>query len=444
MTNETLGDGRCGVIDEELAHLLRRTEYVAKPDRMAALAGATRSAAVASVLAVSPTPVALPAFIDHDIDGQHYDQWVFAVQWWLDRMVDSPTPMQEKMTWFWHGHFCSSWEKVNSARLMMGQNKLFRDMAFGNFRTLAQAMSLQPAMLLYLDNVDNVKSSPNQNFARELMELFTLGVGNYSEDDVTAAARAWTGHGVDWNTYDYLFRANQHDVTMKTFMGVTRNWNGPDIIDFLLRENVTTKRVACTFLTRKLWSFFAGSTPSQATVDQLAQVLFAADMEILPWVRAMLEHADFYAPATIRGLVRSPVDFVVALEYHTGFRGVDLNPQWYLDGMGQVPYAPPNVAGWKNNGYWVNTSIMSARAEFARDVTWHLRANNANEVSKGRTPDQVIDLVAQMFGLTLSATTRTALTNYIAVQRANEPWIGWWESTNLLTMAMLAPEMHVA
>lgn len=428
----------------ELAHLLRRTEYVARPERMVALAGMTRAEAVDNVLAVSATPVAIPTYIDHDIDGEHYSQWVFAVQWWIDRMVDSPTPIQEKMTWFWHGHFCSSWDKVNSARLMTDQNKLFRDQAFGNFRTLTQAMSLQPAMLYYLDNVDNVKSSPNQNFARELMELFTIGVGNYSEADVTAAAQAWTGYGIDRVTDDFIFRLSQHDTTTKTFMGVARNWDGPGIIDFLLSENVTTKRIACQFLTRKLWTYFASQGPSQALVDELADVLFVNDMEILPWLRAMLVHDEFYSTTAQQGLVRSPVEWVVALMYHTGFRGAALNPQWYVDGMGQIPFAPPNVAGWKQNGYWTNSSLFGARAEFARNVTWKLRQNDANAVGKNHTPTEAVDALAALFGLDLSATTRQALLDYIAVQRINEPWVGWWESTNLLTMAMLTPEMHLA
>ncbi len=428
----------------ELDHLLRRTEYVAKPARVAALSALTRDQAVDNILNVSPTPVAIPTYIDHDIDGEGYNQWVYAVQWWIDRMVDSPTPIQEKMTFFWHGHFCTSWDKVNSARLMTAQNKLFRDSAFGNFRTLTQSMALQPAMLLYLDNVDNVKSSPNQNFARELMELFTIGVGNYTEDDVTAGCRAWTGHGIDWNTYNYLFRASEHDTQAKVFMGVSRNWNGPDIINYLLQENLTTKLTACKFLTKKLWEYFAHEAPSTALVDELAQVLFDNDFAIKPWVRAMLVHDAFYTPEAMQGLVRSPVDWVVALEYFTNFRGATLNPQWYVDGMGQVPFNPPNVAGWKTNGYWVNTSVFGARAEFARGITWRLRQNNANDVSKGHTPDEAIDLVAAMFGLDLSATTRSALSDFIAVQRTNEPWVGWWESTNLLTMAMMAPEMHVA
>ena len=428
----------------QLAHLLRRTEFVAKPARVAALSSLTRAQVVDDILNVSPTPVVLPAFLDHDIDGQGYNQWVFAVQWWLDRMVDAPKPFQEKMAWFWHGHFCSSWDKVSSTRLMMEQNNLFRNSAFGNFRTLTQTMALQPAMLIYLDNRENVKSSPNQNFARELMELFTLGVGNYSENDVTASARAWTGHGVNWQTDLYVFTASQHDSTAKTFMGQTRNWNGPDIINYLLQENTATKLIACKFLTKKLWEFLAYQNPSPALVAQLAQVLFDNDMLVLPWLKAILNHDEFYTPTAMQGLVRSPVDFVVAIEYYTGLRGADLHPEWYMDGMGQEPFNPPNVAGWKTNGYWVNTSLFGKRAEFARDVTWHLRQNDGNKIAAGHTADQEIDLAASMFGLNLSVTTRAALTDFVTVQRANEPWVGWWESTNMLTMAMLTPEMHVA
>jgi len=428
----------------ELAHLLRRTEYVAKADRMTALASATRAEAVADVLAVSADPVVLPAFIDHDIAGQRYDQWVFAVQWWLDRMTDVARPMQERMAFFWHGHFCSSWDKVNRAPAMMAQNQLFRAQGLGNFRTLTQAMAVQPAMLDYLDNVQNVASSPNQNFARELMELFTLGVGNYTEADVTAAARAWTGHTIDDVTDDYAFVAADHDTDPKTFMGVTRNWDGPGIIDYLLLENTATKLVACRFLTRKLWEHFGCQNPSVSLVNELAQVLFDHDMEMLPWVTAMLMHDEFYTSATRQGLVRSPVEFVVALQHHTGLRGADLNPQWYVEGMGQVPFEPPNVAGWKTNAYWTNSSLFGGRAEFARDVTWRLRRNDANAIAKNHTPAEALAALEAMFGLTFTTVTRQALLDYIAVQRTNEPWIDWWESTNLLTMAMMTPEMHLA
>ncbi len=428
----------------ELAHLLRRTEIVVRPDRLAGLLPGSRAAAVDAVMGFPADPVPIPPYIDHDIDGQGYDQWVFAVQWWMDRFVDSPAPFQEKLTLFWHGHFCSSWEKVNSAAAMMQQNALFRGSALGNFRTLTQVMAVQPAMLVYLDNVDNVKTSPNQNFARELMELFTLGVGNYTEDDVTAAARAWTGHGIDSTTGGYVFRVRRHDIGTKTFMGVTRAWDGPDIIDFLLRENLTTKMIACRFLTRKLWTFLAHENPSTAVVDELAQVLFDADMEMRPWVRAMLMHDAFYSVTARQGMVRSPIEFVTAIAHHTGLRAVDLNPQWSTEGMGQVLFNPPNVAGWKTNGYWVDTGQFGARAEMAQWVTWRLRDGDANDIAAGRTPAEAVDEAARMFGLSLSTTTRAAMVQYCVDERLASPWGSWWESTNLLVMAMVSPEMQVA
>ena len=438
----------------QLAHLLRRTEYVARPNRMTELAAATRSEAVDNILNVA-TPVAIPSYIDHDIDGEGYNQWVFAVQWWTDRMVDSPKPMQERMAFFWHGHFCSSWDKVNSARAMMEQNALFRDSAFGNFRTMTHTMSVQPAMLFYLDNLDNVKTSPNQNFARELMELFTIGVidqngqPTYTENDVSAAAAAWTGHGIDWDTYLYKFWTGDHDYATKTFMGQSRAWNGPDVINYLLQENVAKKLVACKFLSKKLWEHFAYEAPSQTVIDALAQVLFDNDFDIKPWVKAMLMRDEFYSTAATQGLVRSPLEFIVNLMYFTGYRGAQMNPQWYLEGMGQVPFNPPNVAGWKTNSYWVNTSVFGSRAEFARDATWRLRQNDANRVGLGRTPAQAVDFVAGMFGLntnglSLSTVTRNAMVNFVTASRTQEAAGSWWENTNLLTMIMMTPEFHVA
>lgn len=448
----------------QLAHLLRRTEYVARPSRMAelSLGTVTRSDAIDNILNVT-TPVAIPTYIDHDIDGEGYNQWVFAVQWWIDRMVDSPKPMQERMAFFWHGHFCSSWDKVDSARAMLEQNKLFRDSAFGNFRTMTQTVSIQPAMLFYLDNLDNVKTSPNQNFARELMELFTLGVvdqngqPNYSENDVSAAAAAWTGHGIDWNTYLYKFWPGDHDITNKSFMGVTKNWNGPDIVDHILGNpavpgsSTAKKMVACKFLSKKLWEHFAYESPSQTIIDALALVLYNNDFAIKPWVKAMLMRDEFYSAAATQGLVRSPLEYIVNLFYFTGYRGATMNPQWYVEGMGQVPFNPPNVAGWKTNGYWVNTSVFGSRGEFASSASNRLRRNSANNVGRRpdnsiRPPAETVTFVAAMFGLNLSTVSYNALLNYVTVQRqvGNEPYVGWWEATNLLTMAMMTPEFHMA
>ena len=311
-------------------------------------------------------------------------------------------------------------------------------------------MSIQPAMLFYLDNLDNVKSSPNQNFARELLELFTLGVvdqngvPNYTEDDVTAAARAWTGHSIDWKTYQYKFYAGEHDAEAKSFMGQSRNWDGPDIVDHVLQENTAKKLVACKFLSKKLWEHFAYQNPSKALVDELAQVLYNNDFAIKPWVKAMLMRDEFYSTTAMQGLVRSPVEYIVNLFHFTGYRAATLNPQWYVEGMGQVPFAPPDVSGWKTNGYWVNTSVFGSRAEFASDVASRMRQDDGNAVGKGRTPEQAVDFVAAMFGVSLSTASRNALLGFVNVQRQEESYVGWWESTNLLTMMMMTPEFHVA
>ena len=432
-----------------ILHLLRRTEYVARPARVSALVPLGLDAAIDDILTAT-MPVALPSNLDHDIAGMSWEQSVQAKQWWLDRMVDSPKPIQEKMTFFWHGHFTSAWNKVNDTWMMMTQNKLFRDNALGNFLTLTQAMAIDPAMLVYLDNEQNTKYSPNENFGRELLELFTLGIGHYAESDVLAAAKSWTGHGIDWTdtspTYlHYKFSSSRHDTTVKTFLGRASNYNGPDIINEILVNNATAKLTAAKFIIGKLWTYFAHPNPPSAVVDALAPA-FAADWNIKSVLKQMFLRSEFYLPAATQGLVRSPVEWVVALMYQTGYRSAALNPQWYLETMGQDPFNPPNVAGWKPNAYWINTTTVGARAEFAQNVTWHLRSDGTgHDDLKSMAIPNAIAAVTSLFGLTpLSTVSYNALAGFLATQRAAAPYGDWWEPTHLLTMSMLAPEMHMA
>ncbi|MEI7548814.1 MAG: DUF1800 family protein, partial [Actinomycetota bacterium] len=258
---------------DELKHLLRRTEFIARPDRIAALSSLSRADAAANILDVGQngTPT-LPVYFQSEDQNSSWDQYVAACSWWLDRMVHTPRPMQEKMTLFWHGHFTSGWWDIGKGFHMMLQNHLYRQRALGDFRLLTQDMAIQPAMLVYLSNAGNVKGEPNQNFARELMELFTLGVGNYTEADVDASARAWTGHNADWPDYVYQFYPNRHDTGSKTFFGTTKNWNGPDIINEILRDNATKKVIAARFIAKKLWEFFAYVGPPDTIVNELATV----------------------------------------------------------------------------------------------------------------------------------------------------------------------------
>ena len=430
------------VSDDDLAHLLRRTEFVVRPSRLAELKTldlTNYAAVVENVLNIglNGSP-ALPAqFQSEGANG--WDQYVAACSFWINNMVTKVRPFQEKMTLFWHGHFVSAWWDVGKGFHMMQQTQMYRDNALGNFHTLTQNMAIDRAMLVYLSNAENVKGSPNQNFARELMELFTLGVGNYTEADVEASARAWTGHNADWPNYVYQFKPTRHDTGQKTFFGTTRNWDGPEIITEILVNNAAKKQIAARFITKKLWEFLAHPSPPTAVLDALAPA-FAADMNILNLVRGILNRPEFYSTAAKQGLVRTPIEYIVALCYYSGLSADALGVSWRAESTGQQMYQPPNVAGWKPNGYWLNTSALAGRADFARSVTWQLRANGGFDNLYPMAAANAVDYVATYFGIyPLSATTRTALIN-----ARNAETNKWWAATNLLTMTMLAPEFHMA
>lgn len=459
----------------DIIHLLRRTEFVARPARVDALVPLSYDDAVEDVLSVTASDVEVPIPSDLDVHrdgGANWPQYQAAVHWWFERMVrHSARPVQEKMTFFWHGHFCSDWGKVFDTRAMMRQNALFRRHALGNVRDLAQAVSVQPAMLKYLDNAQNTRRSPNQNFARELLELFLLGVGNYTEADVEAATAAWTGHNIDWSTGEYVFRPDRHDAGTKAFLGRTGAWDGPDIVDLVLgfhpggdavvavgpNAGLPAKVVAARFLSRKLWEAFASERPASDIVNALGDVLVANGFEIRPWVAAMLRHPAFRSDAVRRGLVRTPTEYVVALLYASGLSASTVNPEWFTGDMGQAMFRPPNVSGWRTNGYWVTTSAMAARAAFASHVRWKLTDGRTDTTAlvlragswrwkadlDAMSAGTLVDTFATAFDLELSANSRTALVDWArGEQRAWGP--DWWRSPNALLLTMITPEMSVA
>ncbi len=426
----------------DIAHLLRRAEFVARPNRISELTPLTIAQAVDNVLDTAQNGAAqLPPELANIEDHGGWEDYVNAYNWWVDSMVTRPRPILEKMTLFWHGHFVSSIEDAYVIH-MVHQNQLYRDHALGNFLTLTQKMALEPAMLLYLSNAVNYKKSPNENFARELMELFTLGVGNYTQDDVFAAARAWTGHNYNWELEDYVFNPKQHDTGMKTFFGTTKNWDGPDIINEILRDNVGKRLVAAKLIARKLWEFFAYPGPAQGIVDDLANVFVANNLEIKPLLRALFNRSEFYSTTAKQGLVRTPTEFVVDILYRTGLSAEELGVSWSMEYTGQLLFSPPNVAGWKSNSYWINTSSLSGRAAIARGVIWRLD-DDALDLD-GTTVEQAVDQVAAYFGLDLSPVTRTALIDAHRAERQSNPWGSWRATPDLLTMMMCTPEMSMA
>ncbi len=465
--------------ESNVRHLLRRAEYVDRPDRVAHLLSlGSIEAAVDDVMNVPANPGQVAFSAEHN-----WQRGEELTHYWLDRMArDSPRPLQEKIGFFWHGLFCSEFGKVGSAELMREQIDLFRHDGMTNVRTLARAMSIQVAMLRYLDNNQNKATSPNQNFARELLELFLLGVGNYNEADVEAGTAAWTGHTDQWDdeVSPYRWRAEWHDFSAKSFLGQTINSSdgnggrdhGPETIDVVLGNGVVpndativanrgrpTREVAAEFLSTKLWTVFATDTPPPAgAMAAMRSALLGSGFDVRPWVRAMLTHDDFYSESVKEGLVRSPVEYVVALLVATGRRSDEAGVLWRMEGMGQRPLFPPNVAGWKANAYWINATAMERRANGVQSVAWATQRTYwevggvmrlaGGDISRDEltarsdgvpvmSSAQVIDRIVQLCELTISPSLRADLIAFVDS-------INVWERNGVLFLLLIAPELQVA
>jgi uncharacterized protein (DUF1800 family) len=430
----------------DIAHLLRRAGFGGTASQITTLAAQPWSTTVDQLLDFTGAPAdTQPAFLT---DG-NFEDWEreYKLQhWWLDRMATSSTPLQEKLTLFWHGHFATANYKVTNMLLMYRQNALFRSMAAGNFRDLVQQMSVQPAMLIWLDNDPNTKGHPNENFARELMELFTLGVNQYTQADIVASARAWTGHNtLDGDPTQYHFYPTRHDTGLKTFMGVTQNWDGPDIINFILRDDATHKQIAARFIATKMWAFFAYPDPEASVVDDISSAFLTADLSIAVLVRAIFNHPQFLSDEAKQGLARSPAEWVAACMRSLNITGTDANPQWWMEDMGQQLFQPPNVSGWRPNLYWLTTSRLWARANWARYLVWQNNLQNALSSIVGMTVHNAVQHAFDVFGIdNPSAHTRAALEAWLTAQRADtHAWTNW-SFINLLTLVMLCPEMNLA
>lgn len=478
--------------EANVRHLLRRTEFVDRPDRVAELTSppfTSMAQVVDNVMAVAANPPS--ASYDGVPADSNWQRGVRLSEHWLDQMATAARPFGERMAFFWHGHICSELGKVGSAIEMERQINLFRrtglgpnDGATGNIGQLMKDMSIQVAMLKYLDNDQNLASSPNQNFARELMELFLLGVGNYTEADVEAATAAWTGHGRPrWDVDEYRFEPSEHENAPQQFLGRTINDGngreaGNETIDVILgngtvpagadtNAGAATRQVAADFLSKKLWQELgeaASRTVPAGVAGAMRSALLNSDFDIRPWVKALLNHDDFYAPATKAGLVRQPVEYVVALLVATGLPAEDGAQIWLMDRTGQRLLYPPNVSGWKPNGYWVNASAIGARQEMANSMQWRLQRETwdgddgymdvgTERLTKtevqGRYTDTgfiepisataLVDRLISGLGLNLSGDTRARV-----IAHLDDDDIERWQRLDALFLLLSAPEMHIA
>jgi uncharacterized protein (DUF1800 family) len=298
--------------------------------------------------------------------------------WWLERMRTGAAPLQERLTLFLHGHFATGMTKVRNAYAMYEQNRMFRAKANGNWEDIVLAVSRDPAMIIYLDNAQNRKGRPNENYARELMELFTLGEGHYTEKDIQESARAFSGWGIHPDRMEFLFQPRQHDNDRKVFFEKAGNLNGEDIVRFILE-----RPRAAEYLARKLWGFFAYSEPEAEVVSDQAAVLRASRMELKPALRAMFLSPAFYSPRAMRTQIKSPVQWLVGATLHLGAPRIPpFLSQMMLRSLGQELFDPPSVKGWDGGPSWITASNLLNRYNFAGILAKGARAIPPNLVGQ--------------------------------------------------------------
>jgi uncharacterized protein (DUF1800 family) len=367
--------------DRLAAHLLRRAGFSGSPDEVARCAKMNAHDAAEALIhfnaPVSDAPAVMDwpqppriAFMGLSDEQKRAAQRARFQQaranirdlelWWLNRMLTTTSPLQEKMTLFMHGHFTTAAvQKGVWPNLVLAQNQLFRQNALGNLHDLTLAVSQDPAMLLYLDNAANNKTHPNENYARELMELFTLGIGNYTEEDIRQSARAFTGWTIDYRTGAFTANARIHDDGTKTFLSRTGNFDGKDIVDIIY-----TQRAAETFWATSLLSAFVYNDPEPELVDAFANVISRNHFELAPAMSTLLRSNVFYSDRAYRALVKSPVEFVVGAHKQMGLSKIMDGTPAALAAMGQILFYPPNVAGWPGGANWLTSQMLIARENF--------------------------------------------------------------------------------
>lgn len=282
--------------------------------------------------------------------------------WWLERMLGTSRPLQEKITLFWHDHFATSSQKVKDPYYMWKQNETLRQHAKDSFHAMLLAVTRDPAMLIWLDGRLNKRRAPNENYARELLELFSLGEGNYTENDIHEGARALTGWDIDRRTQESVFRKKLHDPGSKTFLGKSGKFEDRDLIGIIL-----TQPACAEFMARNLWEFFVQPDPPESVVHDLAEILRKNDYAIAPALNAIFHSEAFYSPQVIRQQIKGPIQWLIGMIKSLE---IDIFPPRIaleiLNRLGQVPFLPPSVKGWDKDRAWITTSTYLFRCNVSR------------------------------------------------------------------------------
>jgi uncharacterized protein (DUF1800 family) len=420
-----------GLTDIELmAHLYRRAGFSATRDELEAAVARGYDAVVDDLVHPERQPE-----LDYDLIHRFYPDFKEMRRietnqsHWLYRMINTKKPLEEKMTLFWHMLFATAFSKLNDARLSQLQLEMLRKHSMGDFKTLLLELSKDPAMIFWLDNQENTNAVHNENYGRELLELFSMGIGNYTEEDVKDCARAFTGWGFQHMVkngpygrivWQFKFHPELHDYDQKTFLGETGNFDGEDIIDIIVRQQSTAQ-----FIAKRLFLHFVSDQVDQEAVDELAKVFLATGGDIREVMRALLLSDAFRSEKTYFNKVKSPTEHVAGIERMVGdFRFPDPGI-WKVAAefiyMGQDVMNPPSVEGWHTGKEWIDTGILVERINFAagqvadpnkpgvRAIIDRLGASG--ELSPEEFVDRTLDLVGPM---PVQPVTRTTLVNHVS------------------------------
>jgi len=455
-------------------HLLRRAAFGPRSGQVQALAGKTRANAVAGLLGSKVRKTRPPA------KNNNFDTLRRMQRWWLQQMRNPKFAAQEKLVLFWHDHFPSSYGVVNELRWMSTQNALFREMCLGNFRDLVFRVTRDAAMLQYLDGFRNRAQNPNENYAREVMELFALGredllgVPNYTQEDVVQMARAFTGFGLLYKrnrrTDTVTLYSENFDAGAKTlFAGMPYEVTGNlgvenadgvpfpphiNVIDLLFTHTDSQGRpTAARFIAKKLWEWYAYPNPALPLVDELADVFVASGYEIRALVEALLVHDEFYTDQAMSSTAKNPVEFatqmIVALDAKSSFENLPSN----LDRMGMDLFNPPSVNGWNHSEAWLATARFRERFFLAqrlaagrskKDGGYSVKAAKLLDPSVTDT-GQIVDGMLARFGIrNLPSASRQELIDYLdgGLALSDEDWLEI-KFRGLLVLLFTLPEFQV-
>ena len=433
-----------------MSHLLRRAGFGATPDELDTYLEQGYEATVEQLL--NPKDAAASNALDDEdlIRRYHIDQNSLMLiessqAYWLYRMINTRRPLEEKMALFWHGLFATAYGKLNHAKAVVNQTNTFRRRGLGSFHTLLIELSRDPAMIFWLDNKDNHNGAPNENYGRELLELFSMGIGNYTEDDVKACARAFSGwtianteymsirasrdsiwpHGrLDWQ---FQYRPEDHDDGDKTFLGHTGRFNGEDIIDIICRHPA-----AAWFIASKLYNFFVADSPDEPSIQRLADEFTRTNGNIGSVMRTLFL-SDFFREEKARfARVKSPAELVAGTARLTGsHRSSDwsiVNLAMDTNYMGQEILNPPSVEGWHTGVEWVDTGTLVERVNSAakdagdinqpgvRAIVQRLR-QRLKEPGDSMSPAELVEACLELAGgIRVSSATLDHLVSYVSGQ----------------------------